>query len=201
MLGSSTPRLFNSITRVSGILDHPHSRVTTTEYEAAISRHELPEVCILFARPLQSESAGKTGCLLHPRSRVPLRIARDAHEHTGTAGASRPSLRNGLTAYAVISPEPNSSGLRRCRISGSSKPGWASQTSVSLAPATGVRTTRFCRTQRAPSSCAPSAAHEFDLALQPPCAPTRFASIASHRAFVTMANAPHLAVRRAELCD
>jgi hypothetical protein len=27
-----------------------------------------------------------------------------AHEHTGTGGASRPSLRNGFTAYFVLSP-------------------------------------------------------------------------------------------------
>src|ERR1044072_1988412 len=45
-----------------------------------------------------------------------------AHEHTGTAGALRHSLRHGLTAYAVPSPEPNSSGLRRCRLDGSTDP-------------------------------------------------------------------------------
>ena len=28
-----------------------------------------------------------------------------AHEHTGTGGASRPSLRNGFTAYIVLFPE------------------------------------------------------------------------------------------------
>ena len=33
-----------------------------------------------------------------------------AHEHTGSAGASRPSLRNGFTAYNVISP----AGRARC---------------------------------------------------------------------------------------
>ncbi len=43
-----------------------------------------------------------------------------AHEHTGTAEAVRHSLRNGLTAYAVVSPEPNSSGLRHCRLDGAS---------------------------------------------------------------------------------
>src|SRR6185312_11721373 len=48
--------------------------------------------------------AGKTGCALHPRSRVQLRTERRAHEHTGSAGASRPSLRNGFTAYFVLSP-------------------------------------------------------------------------------------------------
>ena len=37
-----------------------------------------------------------------------MRIARAAHEHTGSAGASRPSLRNGFTAYFVLSPENGS---------------------------------------------------------------------------------------------
>jgi hypothetical protein len=50
-----------------------------------------------------------------------------AHEHTGTAGALRHSLRNGLTAYAELSPETNSSCLRRRRIEDRVKPGWASQ--------------------------------------------------------------------------
>jgi hypothetical protein len=42
----------------------------------------------------------------------------NAHEHTGTAGALRHSPRNGLTAYAALSPETNSSCLRRCRLDG-----------------------------------------------------------------------------------
>ena len=71
---------------------------------------------------------------------------KDAHEHTGTVGAFRHSLRNGFTAYTALSPETNSSCLRRWRIEGSSKPGWARQTSASLTPATGARTTRLCRT-------------------------------------------------------
>jgi len=41
-----------------------------------------------------------------------------AHEHTGPAESIRPSLRNGLTAYAELSPETNSSCLRHRRISG-----------------------------------------------------------------------------------
>src|SRR4029078_813366 len=61
----------------------------------------------LFSRPLQTEGAGKTGCALHPRSRVH-GSRKWAHEHTGPAGASRPSLRNGFTAYNVISPENGS---------------------------------------------------------------------------------------------
>ena len=46
----------------------------------------------------------------------------NAHEHTGTVGTLRHSLRNGLTAYAVLSPETNSSCLRRCRLDGSIDP-------------------------------------------------------------------------------
>jgi len=45
---------------------------------------------------------------------------RYAHEHTGTAGARRHSLPNGLTAYAALSLETNSSCLHRCRLDGSS---------------------------------------------------------------------------------
>jgi hypothetical protein len=44
--------------------------------------------------------------------------SRGAHEHTGTAGALRHSLRNGFTAYAALSPETNSFCLRHRRIDG-----------------------------------------------------------------------------------
>jgi hypothetical protein len=54
------------------------------------------------------KGAGKTGCAPHPRSRVQLRIERNAHEHTGTAETLRPSLRNGFTAYFVLFPENGS---------------------------------------------------------------------------------------------
>jgi hypothetical protein len=52
---------------------------------------------------------------------------RSAHEHTGTVGAFRHSLRNGLTAYAALSLETNSSCLHRRRIDGARAPGRASQ--------------------------------------------------------------------------
>ena len=45
-----------------------------------------------------------------------------AHEHTGSAGAFRPSLRSGFTAYSVLSPATNSSCHRRCRLDGSPSP-------------------------------------------------------------------------------
>jgi hypothetical protein len=50
-----------------------------------------------------------------------------------------------LTAYATLSPATNSSCHRHRRIGGFARPGWARNTSADLAPATGARTTRFCR--------------------------------------------------------
>jgi hypothetical protein len=61
MRGSSTLRLLGSITGVSGILGRPHSRVTTTEYDFAISRHELSEVCWKTSRPLVQRAQGRPG--------------------------------------------------------------------------------------------------------------------------------------------
>ena len=44
-------------------------RVMTSERVSAFSRRIPPEVCRKTSRPLD-KGAGKTGCLLHPRSRV-----------------------------------------------------------------------------------------------------------------------------------
>ena len=74
----------------------------TTECDFAISRRIAPEVC--FDRCPSQKSAGKTGCALHPRSRVQC-----AHKKTHTSiqvqrRASGSSLRNGITAYFALSP-------------------------------------------------------------------------------------------------
>src|ERR1043165_5221541 len=82
--GSSTPRLIGSITAASGILDHPPARVMTAEYEVAISRRHTSEVCYQLP-PSCSEGAGKTGCLLHPRSRV--RFCANKKVHTSIQGS------------------------------------------------------------------------------------------------------------------
>ena len=50
------------------------------------------------------EGAGKTGCALHPRSHVQKADSKNAHEHTGSAEAIRPSLRNGFTTYFALTP-------------------------------------------------------------------------------------------------
>jgi len=52
-----------------------------------------------------------------------------------------------LTAYIALSPATNSSCHRRRRINGTSAPGRVDFASANLTPATGARTTRFCRTR------------------------------------------------------
>ena len=96
-----------------------------------------------------------------------------AHEHTGPAESIRPSLRNGLTAYGALSLETNSSCLHRRRIDGFANPVGLAKTSASLTPATGARTTRFCRTQQRRSSCADRSLTAPRPSSRPPCNASR----------------------------
>jgi len=108
------------------------------------------------------EGAGKTGCTLHPRSRVQDAHSKSAHEHTGTDGASRPSLRSGLTAYFVLSPENGS---------------------FASVAAQGVNPTQL------DASTAASGPHDFAVRFMR-VRLAHSASTASHRAFVTIATRP-----------
>jgi hypothetical protein len=103
------------------------------------------------------EKRGSGECRMHAAPAVSCAkvVRRNAHEHTGSAEALRHSLRNGFTAYAVLSPATNSSCHRRCRLDGGIGSGRVDLATGSLAPATGARTTRFCRTHQRRSSCAP----------------------------------------------
>ena len=186
---SSTPRLIGSIMDASGILDHPPSRVMTTECVFVFSRRIAPEFFHEPRRPSRKEGAGNAGCLLHPRSRVQ-DVDRCAHEHTGTAGALRHSLRNGLTAYGALSPETNSSCLRRRRIDGPHCPVGRLQTSADLTPATGARTTRFCRTQPRQSSARCVRSRTKARPANTTTRPTLPRPPQPAPTFVTMANAP-----------
>jgi hypothetical protein len=79
-------------------------------YDIAISRRGAPEVISLL-RPLESRGRRE--------SRVPMTpavVRKNAHGGPQVRRITRPSLRSGFTAYAALSPEPNSSGLRRRRI-------------------------------------------------------------------------------------
>jgi hypothetical protein len=118
---SSTQRLLGSITNVSGILDRPLSRTMTTERVArnfAIPRRDTPGSLSETLRPFRKEGAGKAGCWLAPAVSCARCAKRCAHEHTGSSRNNRPSLRNGLTAYAALSPATNSSCHRHRRIDG-----------------------------------------------------------------------------------
>jgi hypothetical protein len=103
-----------------------------------------------FARkivPRKKEGAGKTGCALHPRSRV-----QAAHKkaHTSIQVQRRQS---GLPCAMALRLMP-CSPRRRIRLvtvaAGlmAGRSGWIESATDSLTPATGARTTRFCRTQQ-----------------------------------------------------
>src|SRR5438445_10941658 len=64
-----------------------------------------PRFAIDFPPSSKTEGAGKTGCALHPRSRVPMHTAKGGTRAYRAAGTLRPSLRNGFTAYFVLFPE------------------------------------------------------------------------------------------------
>ena len=79
---------------------------------------DRPRFALRFSSSRETEQ-GMPWCALHPRSRRVQGCTKEsAHEHTGSAEAVRHSLRNGFTAYAVISPATNSSCHRRCRLDG-----------------------------------------------------------------------------------
>jgi hypothetical protein len=124
---------------------------TGGRHHSAFPRRVASGFCIGLTP--KKEGAGNAGCVLHPRPRV--QIVRRTHTRkTGTDGAIRHSLRNGLMAYAALSSATNSSCHRRQRIKvlpnpvGPTKPPQAwHQQRVS-------GTTRFCRTLSRRSSCA-----------------------------------------------
>ena len=110
-------------------------RAMTAEYVAAFSRRMAPELCQKLPA-LQTEGAGKTGCALHPRSRVQLhkRVRTRAYRSSGEHPAFPAQWFYGLY---VISP------VRRALLPPSPVRGLLL---TNLAPASGARTTRLRRT-------------------------------------------------------
>jgi hypothetical protein len=84
---------------------------------SAFSRRVSPEV-LQFVHALQSRGRRECRAPLAPAVSCAMCTDKCAHEHTGTAGAARHSLRDGFTAYTVLSLETNSSCLHRRRIEG-----------------------------------------------------------------------------------
>ena len=169
-----------------------------------ISKHTLRVLAARFARglhercPSQREGAGNAGCALHPRSRV-----QDAQRkaHTSIQVQRKQSGIPCAMALRLMPCSPRrrirlvtvAAGLRLIDPVGSTSP------PPSLAPATGVGTTRFCRTQhQRRSSCALAKAFVFaprPLTAIRPAITLRAdaaASTASHPAFVTTRDPPLL---------
>ena len=92
-------------------------RGMTAEYVGVLAAHCAR--ALLKFLSLKPEGAGNAGCCC-TRGLVCNVCKECAHEHTGTAGARRHSLRNGLTAYVALSLETNSFCLHRCRLDGGS---------------------------------------------------------------------------------
>jgi hypothetical protein len=119
--------------------------VAISRHSFAFSRHDLPELCknILPRK-------GSRECRVHAAPAVSCaKLCEDTHtsiqvqrKHSGIPRAM---------ALRLISRSPatNSSCHRRCRLDGEIESGWIEPTTDSLAPATGVGTTRFCRTLKA----------------------------------------------------
>ena len=89
-------------------------RVREIRYSPAYRNDKLIRPFLLatsFARVLHRplslpENRGRREDRVHAAPAVSRAIAHKerAHEHTGTGGAFRPSLRNGFTAYVVLFP-------------------------------------------------------------------------------------------------
>src|SRR2546423_11696260 len=75
----------------------------TTECGFAISRHHLPEVCWITSCPLVQRAQGRPGACCTRGLACDLRKQNCTRAYRA-AGAFRPSLRNGFTAYFVLSP-------------------------------------------------------------------------------------------------
>src|SRR6202140_1190398 len=142
----------------------------------ATPRHTAPELLKIF-RP--KEGAGNAGCALHPRSRV-----QDAQEdaHTSIQVQRRHS---GIPCAMVLRLMPRSPRrrIRLVTVIGElailPDPVGPEKTSADLTPATGARTTRFCRTRQRRSPGAPVIAHRPKPALQSRFTPDAVASTAS----------------------
>src|SRR5437588_12495070 len=75
-----------------------------TKYVVAFSRLKESEVCIFVCPPRNQRAQGRPGARCTRDLACQCTRQKAAHEHTGPAGASRPSLRNGFTAYFMLSP-------------------------------------------------------------------------------------------------
>ena len=111
---SSTPRPIVSTIDVSGILDHPPQCAIAHKAgdDGRTRGRDLAAHCVraLHRRcpPQKSEGAGKTGCLLHPRSRVRFALTK---RHTSIQGSAKHSGLPCAMALRLTSCSPRRTAL------------------------------------------------------------------------------------------
>jgi hypothetical protein len=112
LTASTLPRIslrFIGATRFPrSVVIEMHVRVLATHCARGLLKFLIP----------QNRGSRECRVLAAPAVSCAMCTRKCAHEHTGTAGARRHSLRNGLTAYAELSLETNSFCLHRCRLDG-----------------------------------------------------------------------------------
>ena len=89
------------------------SRAMTAEYGTSFSRHTFARAFQIALRPQNQEGAGKTGCALHPRSRVHLMLWKNAHtsiqvqrKHSGLPCAMVLRIIRDLPGGRAVPPSP-----------------------------------------------------------------------------------------------
>jgi hypothetical protein len=135
---------------------------------------------VVFA-PL--EKRGRRECRMHaaPAVSCAMCTGRCAHEHTGQRRQSD------IPCAMALRLMPRSPRRRirlasvASRMTAKVEPGWVPSPSQSLAPATGARTTRFCRTQQRRSSGADRSLTAPRQSSRPPCNPSRAQRHRVHR--------------------
>ena len=156
-LFSKRAKYFTNLGRVASREGEFMPHVIASEAKQSISPRNPPEPLDQFS--LQPGGSRECRVRAAPAVSCAKLCEKNAHEHTGSAETLRHSPRNGFTAYGALSSATNSSCHRHRRIEGLVTSGWANQTSADLTPATGARTTRFCRTLHRRSSGALQLAH------------------------------------------
>ena len=77
---------------------------TTNEYALPFSRHGFVRGLPFRSPPKSKRAQGRPGARCTRGLVCNVHHKKCAHEHTGSAETLRPSLRNGFTAYIVLSP-------------------------------------------------------------------------------------------------
>jgi hypothetical protein len=81
----------------------PRNDVDGSRHSLMFSRHTAPEFC-KFIGPQKKRGRREDRVRAAPAVSCAKVANKNAHEHTGSAETLRPSLRNGFTAYSVLSP-------------------------------------------------------------------------------------------------